>query len=68
VVEESARVFELVVSFITLGGAGALNGGLRTNVLHLLGFVLDNFIIRFGSISGKAGLTLSQILCRLQSE
>jgi hypothetical protein len=65
VVEEFTRVFELVVSFITLGGARALNGGLRTGILHLLGFVPDNFVIRFGSVSGKAGLALSQILCRL---
>jgi hypothetical protein len=67
-VEEFARVFELVISFIALGGAGALDDGLRASILRLLGLIPDNFIIRFGSIGGKASLTLSQILCRLQSE
>jgi hypothetical protein len=45
VVEGFARVFELIVSFIALSGARALGGGRRTSVLHLLGFVPDNFII-----------------------
>jgi hypothetical protein len=45
VVEEFTRVFELIVSFVTLSGAGALDGGLRTGILYLLGFVPDDFII-----------------------
>jgi hypothetical protein len=67
-VEGFARVYELVVSFITLSGARALDGGLRTSVLYLLSLVLDNFIIRFGSISGKAGSALGQIFRRLQGK
>jgi hypothetical protein len=45
VVEGFVRVYELIVSFVTLGGARALDGGLRTSVLYLLVFIPDDFII-----------------------
>jgi hypothetical protein len=45
VVERFARILELIISFIALSGARALSGGLRTSVLHLLGFIPDDFAI-----------------------
>jgi hypothetical protein len=68
VTEGLAQVYELLTSFVAMSGACALDGGLGTSVLHLLSFVLNDLIIRFGSVSGKAGLMLGRILRSLQGK
>jgi hypothetical protein len=56
--EGLTRVYELLTSFIAMSGAGALDGGLGASVLHLLSLVPNDLVIRFRSVSGKAGLAL----------
>jgi hypothetical protein len=45
VVEGFARVCELIVSFITLSGAQALDGALGASILRLLSLVPDDLFI-----------------------
>jgi hypothetical protein len=45
VVEGFARVCELIVSFVTLSGARALDGALGASILRLLGLVPDDLFI-----------------------
>jgi hypothetical protein len=45
VVEGFARVYKLIVSFITLSGARALDSALGASILRLLGLVLDDLFI-----------------------
>jgi hypothetical protein len=56
--EGLTRVYELLTSFIAMSGAGALDGSLGASVLHLLGHVPNNLVIRLRSVSGKAGPAL----------
>jgi hypothetical protein len=45
VVEVFARVHELIISFITLSGARALDGALGASILRLLGLIpVDLFV------------------------
>jgi hypothetical protein len=66
VTEGFARVYELLTSFIAMSGARALDGGLGASVLHLLSFVPNDLVIRFCSVSGKAGPALAEFsaVCR----
>jgi hypothetical protein len=68
VVEGFARVYELIVSFITLSSARALDGALRASILRLLGLVPDDLSVRLLSVGGKAGSSLGGILRSLQGE
>jgi hypothetical protein len=45
VVEGFARVYELIVSVITLSGARALDGALGASILHLLSLILDDLFV-----------------------
>jgi hypothetical protein len=56
--EGLTRVYELLTYFIAMSGAGALDGGLGASILHLLSFVPNDLVIRFHSVSGKAGPAL----------
>jgi hypothetical protein len=56
--EGLTQVYELLTSFITMSGAGALDGGLGASILHLLSLVPND----------KAGLTLGRILRSLQGK
>jgi hypothetical protein len=66
VVEGFARVYELIVSFITLSSARAL--ALGASILRLLGLVPDDLSVRLLSVGGKAGSSLGGILRSLQGE
>jgi hypothetical protein len=58
VIEGLALVYELIISFIAMSGARALDGGLGASILLLLSIVPDDLVIRLRSVSGKAGPAL----------
>jgi hypothetical protein len=45
VIERLARVYELIIPFIAMSGARALDGGLGASILHLLSIVPDDLVI-----------------------
>jgi hypothetical protein len=68
VAEGLTRIYELFTSFVAVGGAQTLDGGMGAGILVLLGIIPNDLVVRLCPVGSKAGLTQGQVLYGLQSK